>query len=79
MGLYALAPGTPDYVLGAPLFAHMSLTVEGSNATIDIVANNTGPDNVYVQVREQRKCSSWYMSLGQLVSCSGASATSDSL
>lgn len=51
MGLYALAPGTPDYVLGAPLFAHMRLAVEGSNATIDIVANNSGPDNYYVQVR----------------------------
>lgn len=49
MGLYALAPGTPDYMLGAPLFAHMSLSVEGSNATIEIIANNSGPDNFYVQ------------------------------
>jgi predicted alpha-1,2-mannosidase len=49
MGIYSLAPGSTDMVLGAPLFAHMQVTVEGTNATIDIVANNQGPNNVYVQ------------------------------
>lgn len=49
MGLYSLAPGGPDMLLGAPLFSHMQVTVEGTNNTIDIVAKNQGPNNVYVQ------------------------------
>jgi len=53
MGLYSLAPGTPDYVLGAPLFGHVQLTVEGSNVTINVVGLNAGPDNIYVEVCEQ--------------------------
>jgi len=52
MGLYALAPGSPQYVLGSPLFAHLRLHPEGSpGTTIDIVARNNGPRNVYVKVR----------------------------
>jgi putative alpha-1,2-mannosidase len=48
MGLYALAPGTPDYVLGSPLFAAMSIALPGGGA-LQILAPNNTADTVYVQ------------------------------
>jgi len=48
MGLYALAPGTPDYVLGSPLFASMSIALPGGG-TLQINGANNSAANVYVQ------------------------------
>lgn len=49
LGLYALAPGTPNYVLGSPLFSHVQITLDNTSRTLDIVATNNSATNVYVQ------------------------------
>ena len=54
-GLYSLAPGSPDYILGSPMFAHARVALghaEGgaTNATawLDVVAHGNARDAVYV-------------------------------
>jgi hypothetical protein len=47
-GFYPLRMGTPEYVIGAPHFPHMSLRLEGG-ATIDVRAPGVSDTNRYVQ------------------------------
>ncbi len=48
LGFYPVAPGTNQYVLGAPLFPKATLRLE-SGQTLSIEARNHGPANIYVQ------------------------------
>ena len=48
MGLYPLRMGSPDYVIGAPLFPALTLTLPGGRQ-LRVEARNSAPENVYVQ------------------------------
>ena len=48
LGLYPLSPASGDYVLGSPLFANVTLALDG-RASLSVIALNQGPANVYVQ------------------------------
>jgi predicted alpha-1,2-mannosidase len=48
MGLYAVCPGTDEYVIGSPLFPKMTIHFE-SNKTLIIEAENNSPENMYIQ------------------------------
>ena len=48
MGFYPVAPGTPQYVFGSPLFDEVTLQLENGN-TFRIEALDNGPENVYIQ------------------------------
>jgi putative alpha-1,2-mannosidase len=47
IGLYPLSPASGQYILGSPLFANVSISIDGG-APLNIVALNQGPGNVYV-------------------------------
>lgn len=47
MGLYSLAPGTNDLVIGSPLFSHLTINLL-NNKTIEIIADNNCADCYYV-------------------------------
>ena len=48
LGMYAVCPGTDEYVLGSPLFKKATITMEDGKKLV-IEANNNSKDNVYVQ------------------------------
>jgi predicted alpha-1,2-mannosidase len=48
MGFYPVCPGTPQYVLGSPLFESVELQLENKK-TFTISALGNGPDRVYIQ------------------------------
>lgn len=48
LGIYAVCPGTDEYVLGSPLFKKATITMEDGNKFV-VEANNNSKDNVYVQ------------------------------
>lgn len=48
MGLYSLVPGTPDYLLGSPLFRSVNITL-GPTSTLVISAINNSAENYYVR------------------------------
>lgn len=48
MGFYPVAPATPEYVIGAPLFKGITLNLENGN-TIEITAPENSKKNRYVQ------------------------------
>jgi putative alpha-1,2-mannosidase len=48
LGLYDLAPGSGQFVLGSPLFSAVSLTLPGGR-TLNVTALNNCADCVYVQ------------------------------
>lgn len=48
MGMYSVAPGTNQYVLGAPLFKKIALKLENGK-TFVINAGNNSAENLYVQ------------------------------
>jgi putative alpha-1,2-mannosidase len=48
MGFYPVAPATPEYVVGAPLFNKITVSLENGN-TIEITAPENSPENRYVQ------------------------------
>ncbi len=48
MGMYSVAPGTNQYVLGAPLFKKITLKLENGN-TFVINAKNNCAENLYVE------------------------------
>ncbi len=48
LGLYPLSPASGNYVLGSPLFANVTITIDGASAPLSVVALNQGPGNVYV-------------------------------
>jgi predicted alpha-1,2-mannosidase len=47
LGLYALSPGSMDYVFGSPLFARVAITLDQGKELI-IEAKNNSRENVYV-------------------------------
>ncbi|MBB5864658.1 GH92 family glycosyl hydrolase [Xanthomonas sp. 3058] len=48
LGLYPLRMGTPEYVIGSPLFKHASVRLPGG-AMLTVNAPQNSPQNVYVQ------------------------------
>ena len=48
MGMYSVAPGTNQYVLGAPLFKKITLKLENGKTFVINAANNSA-ENLYVQ------------------------------
>lgn len=48
LGLYAVTPGTDQYVVGSPLFNKVTLTMENGRKFV-IEAHNNSVDNVYIQ------------------------------
>ena len=51
LGLYAVTPGTDQYVIGSPLFRKATITLEDGKQFI-IEARNNSPENVYIQSAE---------------------------
>ena len=49
LGLYSLAMGTDQYVLGAPLYAAVQVQLDGAAQPLLIRAVNQSPQNVYVR------------------------------
>jgi predicted alpha-1,2-mannosidase len=47
MGMYPVCPGTPQYVLGAPLFKKVTLNLENGKQIV-ITAPHNSDDNIYV-------------------------------
>ncbi|TJZ50879.1 glycoside hydrolase family 92 protein [Sphingobacterium olei] len=47
LGFYPVCPATDEYVLGAPLFPKVTLTLENGK-TIEITSTNSSNENVYV-------------------------------
>lgn len=48
LGIYAVTPGTTQYVIGSPLFRKAVLTLENGKK-LTIIADNNSEDNVYIQ------------------------------
>ena len=48
LGIYAVCPGTDEYVIGSPLFSKGTVTLENGNKFI-IEAEGNGPENYYIQ------------------------------
>jgi len=48
LGIYAVCPGTDEYVLGSPLFKKATITMEDGKKFV-VEANNNSKENVYVQ------------------------------
>lgn len=48
LGIYAVTPGTDQYVIGSPVFRKARMTLDNGNA-FTIRADNNSPDNVYIQ------------------------------
>ena len=48
LGFYPVTPGTDQYVLGSPRFAHAVMQFENGNE-LEVIANNNSLENVYVQ------------------------------
>ena len=50
LGLYSVAPGSPDYVFGSPLFRHVRVRrkIRGEDKDLDIIAFGTDAETVHV-------------------------------
>ncbi|MCF0175754.1 MAG: glycoside hydrolase family 92 protein [Bacteroidales bacterium] len=48
LGIYAVTPGTDQYVIGSPVFRNATLSLENGN-TFTVKADNNSPENVYIQ------------------------------
>ena len=48
LGIYAVCPGTDEYVIGSPLFKKATITMENGNKFV-IEANNNSKENLYIQ------------------------------
>ncbi len=48
LGIYAVCPGTDQYVIGSPVFKKATITLEDGKKFV-IEANNNSPQNVYIQ------------------------------
>ena len=69
LGLYAVTPGTDQYVLGSPIFRRATITMEDGKRFV-IEAENNSPDNVYVDSRQLngQPHSRNYITYGELAS-----------
>ncbi|ANQ52414.1 glycoside hydrolase family 92 protein [Flammeovirga sp. MY04] len=48
LGMYPVAPGTGQYIIGSPEFEKASMKLENGN-TFTVIANNNSEENVYIQ------------------------------
>ncbi len=48
MGFYPVCPGTPDYVIGSPIFDKVTIHLENGN-DFTVTANNVSAENKYIQ------------------------------
>ena len=48
LGIYAVCPGTDEYVIGSPLFQKATITLENGNKFV-IEAKGNAPENYYIQ------------------------------
>lgn len=48
MGFYPVDPSSPDYILGSPLFNHVTIHM-GNGKNFEIVARNNSAKNIYIQ------------------------------
>lgn len=48
MGFYPVDPSSPDYILGSPIFNHITIHM-GSGKNFEIVARNNSEKNIYIQ------------------------------
>lgn len=48
MGMYPVAPGMPEYVIGSPWFDSIEITLENGNV-FRVIAENQSDKNVYIQ------------------------------
>jgi predicted alpha-1,2-mannosidase len=48
MGFYPVDPSSPDYILGSPIFDHVTIHMENGE-TFEIVAHNNSARNIYIQ------------------------------
>lgn len=48
MGLYAVCPGTDQYVFGSPLYPKMTVEFEDGKI-LEIIAHDNSPENVYIR------------------------------
>ena len=51
MGFYPVTPATDQYIIGSPLFNRVSMNLDNGN-TFVIQANNSSPENFYIQSAE---------------------------
>ena len=49
LGIYAVCPGTDEYVIGSPLFKKATITMENGNKFV-IEANNNSKENLYIHL-----------------------------
>ena len=48
LGIYAVTPGTDQYVLGSPVFRNATISLDNGK-TFSIIAKGNSPENVYIQ------------------------------
>ena len=48
LGIYAVCPGTDEYVIGSPLFKKATITMENGNKFV-IEAPENSKENLYIQ------------------------------
>jgi len=48
LGIYPVCPGTPDYLIGSPVFDKATLSL-GNGKTFTITARNNGPQEYYIE------------------------------
>ncbi len=48
MGFYTVDPSSPNYILGSPLFRHVTMHM-GNGKTFEVVAENNSDANIYIQ------------------------------
>ena len=69
LGLYAVTPGTDQYVLGSPIFRRATITMENGKKFV-IEAKDNNRENVYVDSRQLngQPLSRNYITYGELTS-----------
>jgi putative alpha-1,2-mannosidase len=48
MGFYPVDPSSPDYIMGSPIFDHVTIHMENGK-NFEIVARNNSEKNLYIQ------------------------------
>jgi putative alpha-1,2-mannosidase len=48
MGFYTVDPASPNYVLGSPIFSHVTIHM-GNGKNFEIVARNNSEKSIYIQ------------------------------
>jgi hypothetical protein len=48
MGFYQVCPGTPNYIIGTPIFDKVNINLENGKK-FTIIANQVSPKNIYIQ------------------------------